>query len=1464
MAIRITLYLQKIIGRILSGLWVFLLFVSSSGYGQSDSDVWFRNLGLKEGIPNTSIYDLHQDSAGFIWATTQAGIVRYDGYNFKTFKAPSQNGIPSSNLADKIVEDNSGVVWSGFQDSYYIARYDSLQGEFDFINMQEKLDLDGEIQHTRLLGVDMQNKLWAALLMRNKPEQSVLVSINPDNLSIRAFVDEEGNTAIESSYFEPRFFAGHINYNVFLPRENGVWIGTNNGLNFINNKDQVTTYVDSENGFKGMHVNHLLDNGDDIWVATDSTLLSFDEETETFRIPKDFDESVSPMHLYKDDDGTIWITAAEHTYQFKNDKATNLNEHPDLQDFDAVSMAPQVETEKEIWFVNRQQRNVNNAPSTDGFTIYDKAENRFTTVRSNFEDYGLKRGSNITEIMTGKSGSIWLGTMYSGLYQFPERFKKFGVLFDEERFQELIGDMFILNATQSPNGHIFASVGNGKILAKNAFSGEEIVFKEFETLYNKNLAPRNYIPTIHIETPGKMYIATERSGFNRFEYDPKTLEITDEKTWLPEDFIDANLINIHHDNENNRWIGTTSGMLKVDLESEEFTAVNAIESEEFNPLNNFGSDILKDEQGNFWIYNVTDGGIKRLKPAKEKAEIFNSPTENTSDIDQLPFVEDMVEMDNGDILAIADYIYRFNRDSSRFDRFIDDKIPNMTAIKESREGNLLIATYGEGLFWIDYDTGEIQRRLSTEDGLANASISDLWIDKNGDYWLLTSLGLSKYNPQNNAIVNYFNNHGLPASESQTNYQFFGNDSTLFPIWISNKGLSVVDIDQINTNSYSPKPVFTNVTAGKEPLPLMDDNDITIPHDRNDINIAFSSLQFDDPTKNQYRYTLGDEDWSPWSRTRSVQLAELSPGTYTLHVQSRNPDMISSSKSASYTFTLAPPWYQSTFAYLFYVLFGMGGLAWAAFWYSNYRTEQRAMRMQAEQAEELAKLDRMKTNLLTNISHELRTPLTLVLGPLEQLRNKAADLGKNWKHKLDIAQRNGQRLHQLVEQVLDLTRLDSQQLELNPKNIELTAFLRRLAESFESMTERKGVTIETNLPNETIPLQADPDKLEKAMVNLLSNAIKFTPTDGIVRLTISRGEDTVEIVVADTGRGIAADRLPYIFDRFHSTSEEISGGGKGLGVGLAITKEFIELHDGRISVESEEGSGTNFKVQLPQQDHDRTLDDFTIDDIPGKEGELSNESPAPRNGIPMTKDPFTVLVVEDNDDMRAYIAELLTDKNLAVETAQNGLDAKKKLSIIAPDLIVSDIMMPEMDGFTFAEHVRSTPDFRLTPIVMLSARAEVKDRIQGYEIGVSDYLAKPFDETELKARVKNLLRLKSERKKHAIDKEQQPTNIETSSLVKKLQAYVEANLSESKITVEQLSEQAKLSRRQMYRKLKAETGCTPAEFIREIRLYHARDILERSNKKTVSQIAYAVGFSTPSYFSKLFKERFGRSPSEYGK
>lgn len=630
----------------------------------------------------------------------------------------------------------------------------------------------------------------------------------------------------------------------------------------------------------------------------------------------------------------------------------------------------------------------------------------------------------------------------------------------------------------------------------------------------------------------------------------------------------------------------------------------------------------------------------------------------------------------------------------------------------------------------------------------------------------------------------------------------------------------------------------------------------IQYEQKDVELSFISSSYRYPTKNEFRFKLGENEWSEWRSESTISINPFLPGQQEISIQTRD-FMGVESEPTIFAITIIAPWYLSNFAYFLYTVLFLGIFISAVRWVAGYRIQQQMKDIKLREIERIIELDEVKTKLLINISHELRTPLTLVTGPVKQLLDSDKIEDDFLLHKLQVAHRNGRRLHDLVEQVLDLSRLDSNIVQFNPAEIPLQTFIQRVTESFEAAIEKKSLNVSINLPESEISFQADADKLEKILINLLSNAIKFTPVKGRIELNLIDFASEIQIDVTDTGRGIESQDIDHVFDRFHSTSDQLDGGGQGIGVGLSITKEFVELHDGRITVKSESGKGATFKVILPKKEYEEVV--AFIEEPNEASGEVEEKSIQ----LSVNGKEFSALVVEDNPDMREYVSELLSQLNIRVEQAENGIEGKKQMSLLNPDIVISDIMMPEMNGFEFAQWMRSVPEHKQIPIILLSARSEVEDKVHGFQIGVSDYLTKPFNAQELQARVDNLLVLKKEREDAASNNESGETVLSADSeLVQQLQIFVEEQLDQSKITVDELANHAAMSVRNLQRMLKEITGFTPNEFIREIRLFAARDLLETKQKRSISEVAYAVGFSTPAYFTKQYKKRFGSSPADY--
>jgi signal transduction histidine kinase/DNA-binding response OmpR family regulator/ligand-binding sensor domain-containing protein len=845
--------------------------------------------------------------------------------------------------------------------------------------------------------------------------------------------------------------------------------------------------------------------------------------------------------------------------------------------------------------------------------------------------------------------------------------------------------------------------------------------------------------------------------------------------------------------------------------------------------------------------------------------------------------------------------------------YIRDGEVNLFEANEKLSDSIIRSFYqdDDGIIWVGMENGGLNRLeiknadhseidvtvYNTSNGLFDDIVHVILEDDYGRLWMSGNKGIFWVSRDNlNAFARgeisriqseyYLDKDGLPGNEANGGMQHTGIKNSDGTFWFSMvNGIAVVNPDDV-PNEYEPTLTFieslgikdSTITNPSEPL-------ILAKHQR-DIQLTYTGFNYRvEPENIQFRYRLNganNNEWVESGNRREAFFTNLSAGEYTFTVQASTDGTRWENSNSSVSFTILPFFYETNWFMLLMILGGMG-LIYSGFKWRTRKLYERQQELSTlvnertndlilekneveRQKEIIEKLSHSKDRFFANISHELRTPLTLVLGPLKQLQETSEIKEEKLKHMLSIAGKNGMRLQELVEQVLDVTRLDSGTIKPNFESLDILEYLNLITESFQSQTIKKGVALTSELPAGTVIIMADKDKVQKIVVNLISNALKFTLKGGSILVSLNDKKEEVELKITDTGIGIEADRLSLIFDRFHSNDRSDLKSGDGLGIGLHLTKELVDLHHGNITVESELGKGSTFTVVLPKMqasvetpiEEDSEASDTEID--------LSLSEVIRMPAISYAKAAVTnILLVEDNEDMRSYISGLLTSDIVKVTEAENGIEGKKKLIELTPDLIISDVMMPDMDGFEFARFVRSKPEYRLTPLVILTALSGLDDRIEAFDIGVSDYLNKPFNETELKVRIANLLALKAEREEaiNYMGEGEEPGDSEDvqNLFIETLRAFVKERISESEITSDDLCQAVNMSRRQLFRKIKTETGFTPGAFVREIKLLEARKLIEERKGNTVSEISYAVGFSTPSHFAKIFEERFGTHPKE---
>lgn len=537
----------------------------------------------------------------------------------------------------------------------------------------------------------------------------------------------------------------------------------------------------------------------------------------------------------------------------------------------------------------------------------------------------------------------------------------------------------------------------------------------------------------------------------------------------------------------------------------------------------------------------------------------------------------------------------------------------------------------------------------------------------------------------------------------------------------------------------------------------------------------------------------------------------------------------------------------------------------------------------EQAERLQELDQLKTNFFTGISHEFRTPLTLLIGPLDDLQKKFPK-----ESILPIMQRNAQRLLTLINQLLDLGKLDARQMQVNLQQGDLAKFLQMLSSSFQSLAESRNITFALHQSHSQVLADFDADKIEKIIINLLSNAFKFTENGGHIKMlveyspltpnggtilfspigTVRRAGGGAVITLKDSGIGISPEKLTKIFDRFYQIDDADKRTHEGTGIGLALVKELVDLMKGDIRVESQLGAGTTFYVTLPLTSEarvgaDQFGDDKLLVQTPVIELSAEHLGDSPLTFAPQTSENI-LLIVEDNDDLRAYIRTVFEDAYQVVEAADGQEGLEKALEFV-PDIVISDLMMPRMDGFEFCKCLKSNEKTSHIPVVMLTAKATLEDRIEGFELGADDYLVKPFNTAEIKARVRNLVlsreQLKQRFSQPFVETRPEDTPSIDELFIEKVREQIEKRISDSRYSIDELATEMNMSPSQLLRKLKALTNFTTVEFIREYRLQKAAWLLSQKSG-SVSDIAYQTGFESLSYFTKAFQKKYNILPSEY--
>lgn len=1109
------------------------------------------------------------------------------------------------------------------------------------------------------------------------------------------------------------------------------------------------------------------------------------------------------------------------------------------------------------------------------------------TVRQFTENSpGSKLSSNlITQILQDNNGLIWVATDHGGVTLINKKENcKTDYLLNDPLTHLSLSQNSIISMYQDNRGVIWLGTYKNGV---NYFIDNSIVKLQ---LFHHKISDPNSIQYDDIncfveDKSGNTWIGTNGGGLIYFDRKKNSFKQVfynaDNKTGVKSNVI----VSLYIDHEGILWIGTFfEGLYRYD--GKKFTYYKHIDGDSTSLSDNNVWALCEDAQQNLWVGTLNEGlNILNKKTGKLTRYV---PDKKISP-GEIKYISVLKLNNDGNIWVgtSASGVFTIDKNQKIIHQYSNNTTKGVTndgvlSLNEDSQGRLLIGTK-DGLTVIDEKTNK-SGHFTVFDGLPDNAVLNVLEDKNHTFWISTPRGLCnailniKGNDLKLSVIHYTEINGLQnlefnekaAMKTRSGELFFGGPS----------GFNIINPDNVIKSAHPEKIIFTGLQIldkfiypgdtinGRvvlpQSLPFLDE--IHLKYKENVFTIEFSTTGLMADNNERYAYILEgfNNDWLyPADNKHSATYTNLSPGNYVFKVKAMGSNGVWGDIK-TIKIEVQPPLWRTTAAYLLYFIL-LSGLLLLIRKITLDRVHMRYQMAQFKyEADRANEMEQIKTKFFTNVSHEFRTPLSLIITPLDKLVENETE--PEQRQQLKLVHRNARRLLNLVNQLLDFRKMEVQEVKLYPSVGDIVSFCKDIADSFTDIAERKKIEFTFSSNIDELGIYFDKDKMEKILFNLISNAYKYTLDNGKVSMKLiynqrkdNQTEDTLTIEVADSGIGIPVDKHEMIFERFFQTEAPANIMNQGMGLGLAITKEFVKLHGGVITVKSEVNKGTCFTVLLPARKIYNEADNLSL--IPGAAGEMETPVSNKKPSVARKR----ILLVEDNEDIRFYLKDNLS-KIYHVEEAVNGKEGWDKAKSMNPDLIVSDIMMPVMDGLELSGKIRNDLQTAHIPIILLTAMGSEEMQIEGYKIGVNDYIKKPFIFDILASRIKNLItqQIFLQKKFHK-QIEVNPSEVTVTSIdekfLKDALEVVEKHIDDAEFSVEDFSREIFMNRVTLYRKIQALTGKTPSEFIRSIRLKRAAQLLGKSGQ-SVSEIAWEVGYNDPKKFAKQFKEEFGITPSQY--
>ena len=1308
---------------------------------------------------------------------------------------------------------------------------------------------------------------------------------------------------------------------IYQDCNNFIWVATEWGLNkYDSYKFIVYNHIEGDSSSIRDNYIHTLfeDSNNTLYIATVSGAMRYNSGAETFEDIKLYDGGKQQFpHItafVELLDGDIWMgTSEQGVFCLKKgeDKANRLSDlfpHSEIISFTAIYR----DKNDNIWLGTENK----------GLLFYD---NRTRTITTYNTQHGLSN-NHISSIIEDKDGHLFVGTLTNGLNRFHKESNSFEPIPCVGKEDLFVKSLFITHSNElliGTDGQGLKTYDNKQQIIKDyavdAYSpylsrgkvhsilqdrDGNLWFGLFQkgilfipsvknnfgywgsNTYNENPLGSSCIMSVYKDNEDVAWIGTDNEGI--FSVDKNGKRIAHFSP-LTNSNIPNVILAIFEDNNETLWLGSyTKGLAKMNKRTGECQIIPQFENDRVFSIN-------QDQEGRLIIATYGSGFYIMEKNGEFKQHLANIKSQNNLSVDLLSgnWIN-MILCDKEGLLWFGHHkgLTCYDPEKNTFLPFLNSNniLPEtrVVSLREDHLGRIWIGTI-KGLYCFDKET-QSMKHLTTEDGLPNNMICGIEEDQNGYIWISTFYGVSKYSPTENTFTNFYVGNGLQGNEFTRGASFKDKSGNIF--FGGTHGITFFDPTKISLMKNELNIAMTGLFVGDRQTKqgdksgsnvimnssLSDLSQITLTHSDNSFSLEFSSLEYSTADHIAYQYKL-DRLNSSWQSTltgvNTITYNHLPPGSYKLSVRAIGNNTVSQIKTIK--IQILPPWYRTwwahTLSFIFVVLAISGVIK---YFISQFRYKQEIMKKEHNEA-----INEAKLQFFINISHEIRTPMTLIINPLKKLMEEDLEMAR--QNTYLIIQRNAQRILRLINQLMDIRKLDKCLMHIKCRETDIVGFIEDLMLTFEDLAKKKNVSFNFTHKDESMKVWIDLNNFDKVLMNVLSNAFKFIPDGGSIDIELTTIEiDNArhfQIKVSDTGIGIEDSHIEDIFKRFYQIESSNSSQYEGTGVGLHLSRLLVELHHGTIHAENrKDTTGCHFIIRLPlgkahlkPEELETSSNPVSLPEAEDVKSyvDILNVEKTPTGGAKgrKAKTKYNIILIEDDDEIRNYmLGELSGDYR--VKGCKNGKEGYDAIILQQPDLVISDIMMPEMDGITLCRKIKQNINVNHIPIILLTAKTRIEDKIEGLEIGADAYLSKPFNTSELKQNINNLIenrvRLKA---KYSGKQEQQDKIVKLKMrssdeiLMDKIMHVINTNLSNPGLNVEMLANSIGMSRVHMHRKLKDLTNQSARDFIKGIRLKQAANLLS-DKKLSVSEIAYATGFTNLSHFSSTFRAFYGISPKSY--